>query len=379
MSQVKREDDPIAGASWSGLWRSSMAQIEIYRGRPAPTCAFLLSLACWSAAVVRIWSPELSFPQGAGACLSREAMFAPSGLEWRRYGLHALWPLEPSYMRGFLTSIALLLEGYALEYEIGTPHFAALLLGTHVMASAALLRFGLTTCFTSLEPAIAGLAVATHRINPKIHTDGLDKSIRVPFAVEPRWHLWIVQSALLMLAVDFPRALLAHGVGYALGALCVLRDPEAVVEAFRAVRGGSTRIGYCIHVALLLFSIFFMPLSAEEYPADFFMALMDGRAFGWSWWRGAFPGTPPLIHLAFAGAVPPQALYLCKILITLAIPLLLSPFTMWVKGYSIGCVILVMYAMTSELWRLPHVGFVVLLYLAWAFWKLPNMEHMKQY
>merc|ERR1712080_651189 len=150
--------------------------------------------------------------------------------------------------------------GYALEFDVGTPHFAALFLGTHAIAAVVLLHFNFAFCFTSLEPAIAGLAIAMHRVNPTVHTDGLDKAIRVPFAIEPRWHLWIGQSVLLISAADFPRVLLGQLIGYAIGVLCVIRDPEVVFEAFRAARSGSSKVGYGIHVGLLLFAMFFMPL-----------------------------------------------------------------------------------------------------------------------
>jgi len=267
----------------------------------------------------------------------------------------------------------MVLQGYSLEYEIGTPHFAALLLGIHAATAAALLYFKTVTCFVSLEPAVVGLLIVMHRQNPKIHTDGLDKGIRVPFAVEPRWHVWIIQTVLLLLSVDFPVALASHVVGMAVGAFCALRDPDVLGEALYAARKGSPRVGDVIHVALFVFSIFFMPLTAAELPADLVSAFLDGRALSMSWWQLSVPSSPPMLHMGIAGTVTGEALFLCKLMVGFALPLLLSPFRMWLRAYSIACFILIMYAMNSPLWRFPHIGFLVLAYLVWAFWKLPNM------
>eukprot|EP00927_Polykrikos_kofoidii_P054200 TRINITY_DN48656_c0_g1_i1.p1 TRINITY_DN48656_c0_g1~~TRINITY_DN48656_c0_g1_i1.p1 ORF type:complete len:380 (-),score=46.11 TRINITY_DN48656_c0_g1_i1:227-1366(-) len=377
MPQVVQQEEPIEAFSLTGLWRSSLAQMEVFRERPAPTCVFTLCLACWSAALYRIWNPLQTDPDVAGVCLVRDAVFSPHSSEWKRYLLHVVWPFEATYIRGFFMSLALLLEGYAFEYEVGTQYFAAVMVGCHASASAILLYFRFTVCHVSLEAVIAALAVLMHRANPKIHTDGVDKSIRVPFAIEPRWHLWMVEVVLLLLANDFSGALVTHGVGYAVGAVCVFRDPEVLLGALGALRRGSPRVGYIIHIALFLFAVFFMPITAAEYPTDVVSALLDGRALRWAWWQSAVPSSPPLLHLALVGLAGPEALFLMKLLIVSVLPLLFSPFSAWLRVYSVACVILVMYVMNMAVWRFPHIGFCVLLYLVWAFWKLPNMKALK--
>lgn len=356
-----------------------MALMEMFRDRPAPTCAFLVALATWGAAGYRIFWPDLADPASAGVCLLRDVLFAPYPGEYRRYLLHALWPLEPGYIRAFLTSAALVLEGYALEYEVGTVQFTGALVGLHVVAAAVLLHFGFLACHVSLEAVLAALAVMMHLVNPKVHTDGLDKSMRVPFAIETRWHLWFLQSIVLCMTSDFPKALVVHGVGLLVGGALALRDPQVWIDAWNAARARSFGIGATVHIALLLFALVFMPLTTQKLPGDFFAALVDGRVLSRAWWQAATPGSPALLHLALAGMMSPEALLICKIVISFAFPLLLTPFRMWTKFYAGACVLLCMYAMNSPAWRYPHMGFLVLIYLVWALWKLPGLEPTKQH
>eukprot|EP00928_Gymnodinium_smaydae_P075878 TRINITY_DN5889_c2_g4_i1.p1 TRINITY_DN5889_c2_g4~~TRINITY_DN5889_c2_g4_i1.p1 ORF type:complete len:381 (-),score=70.24 TRINITY_DN5889_c2_g4_i1:65-1207(-) len=379
MSQVRRdEDEGPEAASLSGFWRSTLVQLEVYRDRPAPACAFVLCLAYWACALWRTLDPSVLDPHNAGACLLPDVVFLPRTSEWRRYALHALWPLEPGYLRGILMSIALLLLGYGFEYEVGTPHFAALLLGSHAVLAAALLHLRIFTCYVSVEPVIVALAVVMHRVNPKVYTNGLDVSLRVPWAVEPRWHLWIVQTLLLLFAGDFPTVLVAHAVALIVGSLCAVRDPELLFDAVAALRRGSPKVGYVIHIALLLFAILFMPLTAQDLPWGLPGALLDGRVLNLAWWKMAMPASPSMVQMGLVGLVAGEAMWICKLLILGSIPLLLSPFRMWLRAYSILCVMLAMYAMNSGVWRFPHIGFVTLLYLVWAFWKLPNAEAWKR-
>jgi len=351
-----------------------MALMETFRDRPAPTCAFLVALATWGAAGYRLCWPDLADPESAGVCLLPDVLFAPYPGEWRRYVLHLLWPLEPGYIRAFFTSAVLLLEGYTLEYEVGTAQFATALVGLHVVAAAVLLHFRFVICHLSLESVLVALAVMMHQVNPKVHTDGLDKSMRVPFAVEPRWHVWFLQSILLLMTADFPKALVVHGVGLAVGGALALRDPQVWIDAWNAARSRSFGIGASVHIALLLFALLFMPLTTQSLPTDLFAALLDGRALSREWWQMSSPGSPAMLHLALAGGMSPEALFICKLVISFAFPLLLTPFRLWTKFYTGACVLLCMYAMNSPVWRYPHVGFLVLAYLAWALWKLPSLE-----
>jgi hypothetical protein len=331
------------------------------------------------AALYRMWKPEMSDPEAAGACLQHNVLFLPHQTHWRSYLLHALWPLESGYVRSFFTSTAVLLQGYALEYEIGTLQFTALLLGLHVASAAVLLHFRFLTCHISLESVLAALTVVMHRVNPQIHTDGLDKAIRVPFAVEPRWHMWIIQALLVLMSSNFPQTLAVHAAGLVVGTVPVLRDPETWQEGWRAVRMRSFGVGAIVHVSLLMFTVLFMPLTAVNIPDAWLSAVLDGRVLRASWWRAAVPCSAPLLHMALASQIAAEALFICKILVVFACPLLLSPFRIWTRFYAVACVLLAMYAMNSSEWRYPHVGFVSLLYLAWAFWKLPNMQFVKEH
>jgi len=374
VGQVKLAEDPIKPLSFSSAWRTTMALMEVFRDRPAPACAFLCAVALWMSAICRMVWPHLMDPIGANVCLTREVLYNPLSLDWRKYALHPFWPLEFGYIRGFLLSAVLLLEGYTLEYEVGTASFMLLLVGLHSACAAVLLYFNLAVCHVSLEPVLVALGVVMHRVNPKVHTDGLDKSLRVPFMIEPRWHLWIIQSCLLMLAEDFPRAMIYHAVGLAVGGVLTLRDPEVWVEAWTAARQRSFGIGAPVHIALLLFTFTFMPLTGATFPDGMLHSIIDGSAFSPSWWQTKFPGSPPLLHMAMLGAVSTEAYLICKLMISFVFPLLVSPFRIWTKFYAGGCILLLMYTMNSESWHVPHLGFATICYLVWALWKLPGLE-----
>mmetsp|Transcript_158425 Transcript_158425/g.279595 ORF Transcript_158425/g.279595 Transcript_158425/m.279595 type:complete len:378 (+) Transcript_158425:46-1179(+) len=370
MPEVKQREIPIEAASFSGFWRTSLAQLHIYQDRPAPTCAFLLAVAYWIAALCRIFSPELQDPRAAGICLLSDVLFRPNAAEWKRYLLHPLWPLESSYARGFFVSMVLLLQGYTFEYEMGTPHFLGLFLGCHVATAAALLYFRFSICHVSIEAALAAMAVVLHRVNPKIYTDGLDKAIRVEFAVEPRWHMWMIFSVLLLLANDFSTAFTTHVLGLLVGAVCVLRDPEVWESTWSTVRTRSPGLGRVVHTLLFVFCVLFMPLTTTDgFRADFVSGILNLSALDPGWWKSALPGSAPLLHMVSG---PPY--FICRILLSSALPLLLSPFSMWTRVYSVASVLLVMYTMNLPEWQYPHIGFVTLIYLVWAFWKLPGMQ-----
>jgi len=314
-------------------------------------------------------------PETFNACLTPGAVFAPSMSLWPRYLLHFLWPLELGYLRSILANTALLVEGYSLEYEIGTMQFATLLWGIHLATSAILLYFHVTTCHTSVEAALAGIVVVAHRVNPKIHSDGCDCSIRVPFAIEPRWHLWLILAMLLLSASNFPVVLAAHIAGFAVGTVCVLRDPEVWVSAWQDVSRSFT-MGAFLHIAFFLFSVLFMPLTSNEPPIHVH-DIVNGRMLQLGWWRKGASSSAPLLRMGFSGELAAEALFICKLMIAFACPLLLSQFRVWIKIYAGACVLLAMYSMNSDAWVYPHAGFIALLYLAWAFWKLPSVDSSK--
>merc|ERR1711920_1104108 len=170
-----------------------------------------------------------------------------------------------------------------------------------------------------------------------------------------------------------------HTAGILVGAVPVIRDPDAWSDAFRALRTRSFGIGATVHVAMLFFTVLFMPLIAKEIPAGWLTAVLDGRAFRAAWWRASVPSSAPLLHMALLGTIAGEAYFICKLMVAFLCPLLLSPFRIWTKFYAGGCVMLAMYAMNSDEWRYPHIGFISLLYLSWAFWKLPNMQFAKDH
>merc|ERR1712032_214341 len=188
----------------------------------------------------------------------------------------------------------------------------------------------------------------------------------------------MIEAMLLLNASDFPTALAVHGVGYVIGTVCSLRDPEAWNTSCHILRLRSPAVGRAVHIALFFFVVVFMPLSALDLPSDGLSAFLDGRAFRAAWWRTAVPSSWPLLHMALAGQLGTEALYLCRLLTAFALPLLLTPLVMWTRVYAIACAILLMYSMNSDGFRYPHVGYLALLYLIRAFWKLPDLPPAAQ-
>jgi len=374
MAQHKREEEPIEAVSLSGLWRSSYALMYAYQGREPPNFTFCLAFALWGAGICRMVWPEMVDPVQGGYCLFADSVFAPASAEWRRYLLHALWPLGSSYFHAILTSAALLLAGNAYEYEKGTVQFATLFVGLHVACSIVLLYFGFAACHVSMQATFAAVAVVMHRENPVVFTNGYDKAIDCPWPVEARWHLWIVLSVLLLFSQDFATSLCYYGVGLSVGAFVALRDPELWQQTFNVIRTKSPGIGRLLHIGLFFFMILFMPLTTTGPTQPVIGALQDGSALSLQWWKANVPSSPALLHLALAGLLGPQALWLLQLLVSFAVPLLFSPLRRWTRGYSVGCVILMMYSMNSPAWKYPHVGFLTMGYLAWAFWVLPNVH-----
>ena len=98
----------------------------------------------------------------------------------------------------------------------------------------------------------------------------------------------------------------------------------------------------------------------------------------WAALQGAvhqLPASMPLAHMAMSQQLAPEALYIAKLLLSFALPLLFSSLRVWAKVYSVFLVMLIMYSMNSPVWRCapqpfaavgryPHLGFVSLSYLA---------------
>ena len=167
----RSEKEDIPCLSFSGLYRSCLVQLEVYKQRPA-TFGFLLALCTWLAAVYRALSPV------GAVCLDVHTLFGQIDSSWL---LHLLWPLEPSLLRSVLSSTLLLTLSYNLEHELGTAHFVALLLGLQYGSAVLLLHLNLLRCLSSLEPCFAGLAMVMQRVNPKVHSDGLQEALKLPW------------------------------------------------------------------------------------------------------------------------------------------------------------------------------------------------------
>lgn len=74
----------------------------------------------------------------------------------------------------------------------------------------------------------------------------------------------------------------------------------------------------------------------------------------WAALQGAvhqLPASMPLAHMAMSQQLAPEALYIAKLLLSFALPLLFSSLRVWAKVYSVFLVMLIMYSMNSPVWR----------------------------
>mmetsp|Transcript_31387 Transcript_31387/g.57630 ORF Transcript_31387/g.57630 Transcript_31387/m.57630 type:complete len:376 (-) Transcript_31387:101-1228(-) len=370
VGRVERED-VIEPLSLRGAWRSTIGQLHVYRDRQTPVFAFCLLLATWAAALARCVLVKARGPAGVGACLSPIVLYSPSQADWRSLALHLLWPLDRGYAGGVLTSFAHIILGYNLELQLGTLHFAGLFFGVHFLSSFLLLYYGFTTCHVSTEAILAGMAAIMHHHNPHIPADMLEKSMKVSFSIEPRWHLWVVLSLLLLIARDFSIALTLQIAGLLVAGAYLLREPEVWSFLRKSLVVRSPGVGIVLHVGLLFFNLTFVPLILTN-ASGLGNALAGGDVLRWSWWQTR--SSPALFHLAMDNELSSEVRVICKLLIASALPLLLTPYRMWLRAYAFACVFLAMYTMVSPAWSYPHLGFVALFYLAWAFWGLPTMQ-----
>lgn len=373
MVQVRQVEEPIAPVSFQGVLRSCAVQFRVYQERDPPVFAFCLGLCIWTVAALRMFG----FVQASNEsiCLHSNAVVFPNASEWRRYLGHAVWPMEPGYVRNFLVSTILIMQGYSLEYQIGTLHFATLFILFQGICSLVLLHFRFATCLLSIEPALAGMLVVMHRENPGIHSDSFDKGEKVPWTIEPRWHVWILFLFLHWASADYASALACHVVGAGAGLLVALREPQAWAWAFKTMIYRPPGFGLGVHFTLFFFSVLFIPLTTQTLPQDLLGAIMDGRVFSGQYWSAVNAGASlPLLHMALAGMVAPQVLFILKTLIGLGPVLVLSTVHGWFKFYTLFLFITLMYCMNTPFWQYPHAGFLLLPYFMWAFWALPGSQ-----
>jgi len=282
------------------------------------------------------------------------------------------FPVEQGFFRGLMTSTILVIEGYSLEYTIGTQRFAALFLLFHLLSAAILLWLQLLPCVVSLEAALSAMAIVMHCENPGIHTHGMRDSVKVPFVVESRWHVWMLIAAAELWTSGFVYSVWLHAVGLIVGAIYVLRDRELVFALLSMIRRRSPRVGRALYVSVLFFVMSYVPLMMLGPYTGPTQAILTLCA---EW--NAMYASPPLLPLVFANALGPEPLFICKLLIVCAPGLLLSPFVMWTRFYASACVLLTMYTMGSQGFNFPHLSFLVLVCLAWVFWNSPNARDLR--
>merc|ERR1712007_108615 len=141
----------------------------------------------------------------------------------------------------------------------------------------------------------------------------------------------------------------------------------------RMIRRRSPRIGRVLYVSVLFFVMSYVPLmmlGPYTGPTQAILTLC-------SKWNAMY-ASPPLFPLAFAQALGPEPLFICKILIVCAPILLLSPFVMWTRFYAGACALLTMYTMGSDGFNFPHISLFVFVCLAWLFWNSPNARDLSE-
>jgi len=335
----------------------------------APSFCFLFALAIWVMFLFVNFVRRMEPGEAYGSfCLPLDLLIKPNASDWSRYVLHIL-VVDGSWFRTWLMSTSVMILGYCLELQVGTTSFYLMFLALHLLSTVGSLFLKLTGCVASFETTMTALAVAMHWENPQIHAHAVDPGIRVPFVIEPRWHLWILEMLMVMTCPRGPvAALQLRGLGLLVGLFWVLREPAAWSGMMEFAWSKPRRM-FLLNVALLLAGTAYLPLSFTELSWEQFSgASSDGRLLQWTWWQ-QLPSTPPLL-----GLNPPTDFVLSAVFGS-SVMVFLSPEQIgWGSYYAYALLILVISAMCLPFWHLPHLGFFIVLYLIYGFYAGPYEE-----
>jgi len=343
MSEVRREE-PISPTSPAGLYRSSLALLHIFKKRRAPKICFvtfMLVVITYFVFTFHGGHAYIGEPVFSG-CLKLYQMLEPEVDEYKDWLLHPLVALSGA--RTTLIGTMLLVLGYCYEYEIGALVFLGLFLLFHFLLCFLFLYFHLIPCFSSLEYTLVAFAPLFHVQNPVMRSDGAKEYLRVTFAIEPRWHFWILIFVLMVTRDDSSwtsSTIAMYYISLSLGFLYVLRQPSLWRKISMDL--------LWIKQLFFLVTLAFLPISTSEL-------------FSWEGYS--------LLQIASAGLINPEAFYLMKATIC-ATPLLVFAVIhapMLTRAvYATASVLLIMNSMNLPNWYYPGPGFFALIILTIAF------------
>lgn len=327
MGEYKAQEDPITPLSLQGLAKSSFVLLHIFRARPTPQITFLVAIILW-----------ICFFVAAPVCLAPEHVRTCSTDDWKIWALHGFAP--QSFLRTSLIGTLLLTVGYSIEDRIGMIPFLGIILFIHFGLGTLLLYCNLSSCYYSLEYTLAALAPIFHFNNPIFHGDSIGKNIRVPFAIEPRWHYWILVFLMMVTRAPFDaQAVYSYFIGLVIGTMYALRQPAA--WTFKLSLTWPKQV-------MFLLVVLFVPVTTLE------VGVWDG---------------PSVMALSQGGLLGAGNSVVTLSLCLLPLSALAAHTIPWFPKavYAVSSGLLAMYSMDSDAWVYPGPGFLALWLLVVAF------------
>eukprot|EP00451_Oxyrrhis_marina_P003946 CAMPEP_0204263274 /NCGR_PEP_ID=MMETSP0468-20130131/8236_1 /ASSEMBLY_ACC=CAM_ASM_000383 /TAXON_ID=2969 /ORGANISM="Oxyrrhis marina" /LENGTH=384 /DNA_ID=CAMNT_0051238031 /DNA_START=8 /DNA_END=1162 /DNA_ORIENTATION=+ len=359
-------EDPIDALSPSGVVKSSFCLMYLWRVGKAPVFTVLLNTAIWGNYLYRIFMEPASKEQ---VCLLPDLLYAPNPGDWPRYLGYFLF--TPNFVRTVHVTSFLGALGYTLERDrMGTFMYSALFVILSACIPAVCFFLNISNCMAGLESTAFAVAVVTHHQNILVRSDGVDKGVQVPFDIEPRWHIWAIAGLMLIFAEPGEACELV--VGMVLGLIWVLKDPEVWGQLASSLKPARRHIA--LTTVLYVVGMFVAPLSVLQIQFDGNIDVAN-----WSWWTTTFPSTPSLgkIVAEAPNAVGRELCILAKI-VTIALPMIaMSERTHYACALVLPLVLMIMYVMQTAFFHIPHLGYVLLVAVAYRAWYTPQVSDPK--
>jgi len=358
-----KKEEPMVPDSPTGLAKSTCLLLQEFQNRAQPpfTVMFNLMLTVFFINGM-IW--PMTF---LDVCVSPNIILEPDLRQWPRYLGHIMF--APSFFSMMKVFTIFGMIGYSMENEMGSAKFAIMVTAIFGACSVFTVLGGFEECLHGVDAPLVALAVVMHYTNPTFHPYGADKGIRVDFAVEPRWHLWILMTFHMLGGM---RNLQLAGIGVMVGVMWIIRQADSWQHFAACVT--HQRAMFAGHIFLLWFNFLMMPFSLQDLSrvGDTVMQPFDYNAWR-MWFDGTIPIAPPVYYLTMV-ATPGVVHYLAKLMLITGAILTLTPRMWYAKIYTFIIALLLMNCLSTPLWIYPHVGFFVTVYLMIMFWRLDYNE-----
>lgn len=250
MPYISQPAAPIAPDSFTGIYRTSLALVDSIRSNPAgPVCSSLI-LLIWASYLYELGFPGDSPFRVGAMCVSKHSVEDPVPF------LRNLVTPD-SFFRLVLLTAILSLQSVTLERQVGSVQLLGILLGNLLGLSVLFSVHFNQLCFPGTEalgPLLASLTAMLHGLNVRVFTEGLSARVRLPFAVEPRWHCWALLLLYTMTAdID---TLLVYALAILIGGVPYISQLGQHLKRFPSSQ--------LINFSILFASIYLLPFSVSS-------------------------------------------------------------------------------------------------------------------